>query len=86
MKEKDKPDRALSDVRRAETRRGKRPIDIEERRKRADRLRKMQELLRTATEAEFASGMAEIMRASGLDDDSAEFRQALEIWRGYREL
>ena len=82
MDEKEKRDRDLGDVMRSETRRGKRPIDLEERRKRAEALRLMKPFLRIATEEEFA----EAMRASGLDDASAEFRHALEAWRAYREL
>jgi hypothetical protein len=43
----------LEEVMRKETRRGRRPIDFEERRKRAERLSDTRKLLELATEEEF---------------------------------
>jgi hypothetical protein len=60
--------------------RGRRPIDLETRRKRDKRLRDFRKLLELGTEEEFAAAM----RASGLADDSERFREALQIWRDYQ--
>ena len=80
MKDRDKEGKELDDLYREETRRGRRPIDIEER-KREQRLREMEEHLCIATEKEFV----DVMRASGLQDGSEELRIALALWHGYRE-
>jgi hypothetical protein len=81
MKEKEKKQAELDDVMREETRRGRRPIDIEERRRQAQLKRDLRMYLRIATEQEFR----EAMRALGLRDGSRQLDQALTIWRTFRE-
>ena len=81
MKEKQKKQAELDDVIREETRRGRRPIDIEERRRQAQLKRELRMYLRIATEQEFL----EAMRALGLRDGSRQLDQALTIWRTFRE-
>ena len=81
MKEKEKKQAELDDVIREETRRGRRPIDIEERRRQAQLKRELRMYLRIATEQEFR----EAMRALGLGDGSRQLEQALMIWRTFRE-
>lgn len=78
MDEKRKKD--LEEVIRREAGRGRRPIDFESRRKRAERLKDARRLLDLATEEE----LLRAMRAAGLADGSPEFLEALRIWRGYR--
>ena len=70
----------LSDVIKKETRRGRRPIDLDARRKRAEMLSDFRKLLTLATEEEFMQAM----RAVGLRDGSPQFLEALRIWRDYR--
>jgi len=65
---------------REETRRGRRPIDLETRRKRAEKLADMRKLLTIATEEEFVRAM----RDAGLSADSPEFLKALRAWREFR--
>ena len=81
MKEKEKKQAELGDVIREETRRGRRPIDIEERKRQAQLKREFRMYLRIATEQEFR----EAMRALGLRDGSRQLDQALKIWRTFRE-
>ena len=76
MSEKDKSKRDLEQVIKQEGRRGRRPIDLEARRKRTERLADMRKLLLIATREEFL----EAMRAAGLNDDSPGFLEALRIW------
>ena len=78
MDEKRKKD--LEEVMREEARRGRRPIDLEARRKRTERLTDMGKLLTLATEEEFLRAM----RAAGLTDGSPELLEALRIWREFR--
>lgn len=78
MDEKRKKD--LEEVMRKETRRGRRPIDLESRRKRNEKLKDLRQLLMIATEEEFIRAM----RAVGLRDGSPQFLEALRIWRGFR--
>ena len=78
MDEKRKKD--LEEVTREEGRRGRRPIDLEARRKRAEKLADIRKLLTIATEEEFVSAM----RAVGLTDGSQELLEALRIWREFR--
>ena len=78
MDEKQKKD--LEDVMRKETRRGRRPMDLDARRKRVQMLNDLRKLLTIATEEEFIQAM----RAVGLRDGSPQFLDALKIWRGYR--
>jgi hypothetical protein len=78
MNEKRKKE--LDEVMREEARRGRRPIDLEARRKRTERLTDMRKLLTIATEEEFLSAM----RAAGLTDGSPELLEALRIWREFR--
>lgn len=81
MKEKDKKQAELDDVIREETRRGRRPIDIEERRRQAQLKRDLRIYLRIGTEQEFL----EAMRALGLRDGSPQLKEALKAWRAFRE-
>jgi Mg2+/Co2+ transporter CorC len=81
VKERDKKQSGLDDVIREETSRGRRPVNIEERRRRATLLEQCRDLLRLSTEEEFA----EVMRASGVAPDSEHFQIALRAWREYRE-
>ena len=76
----EKRKKGLEDVMREEGRRGRRPIDLEARRKRAEKLTDMRKLLTIATEEEFLRAM----RAVGLTDDSPELLDALRIWREFR--
>jgi hypothetical protein len=78
MDERRKKD--LDEVIRKETGRGRRPVDLEARRKRAEKLNDMRRLLTLATEDEFIQAML----AAGLADGSPELLEALRIWRGYR--
>jgi hypothetical protein len=81
MNEKEKKQAELDDVIREETRRGRRPIDIEERKRQAQLKRDLRMYLRIPTEQEFR----EAMLALGLRDGSPQLKQALTIWRTYRE-
>jgi len=67
-------------VMKKETRRGRRPIDLDARRKRGEMLSDFRKLLTLATEEEFIQAM----RAVGLRDGSPQFLDALKIWRDYR--
>ena len=78
MNEKRKKE--LDEVMREEARRGRRPIDLEARRKRTERLTDMGKLLTLATDEEFLRAM----RAAGLTDGSPELLEALRIWREFR--
>ena len=69
---------------RSETRRGKRPVDIEERRRRAELQREFKFLLDHGSRDEFVKAI----RALGLAYGSPEFEQALSLWdesRGSRK-
>ena len=81
MKKKDKEQSDLDDVIREETRRGRRPIDIEERRRQERFRREFRMYLRIPTEKEFI----EAMLAFGLREDSPQMNEALMIWRTFRE-
>jgi hypothetical protein len=72
--------RDLEDVRKEETRRGRRPLDVDAKRERDKLLRDLGTLLRLGTETEFVAAM----RAVGLQEGSAELEQALRIWREFR--
>jgi hypothetical protein len=76
----DKKKRDLEEVIREDTARGRRRIDFEARRERAQLLQNFRKLLSLATEEEFLKAM----RAAGLRDGSPELLEALQIWRGYR--
>lgn len=78
MDEKRKKD--LEEVMRTESGRGRRPVDLEARRKRNERLTDMRKLLTIATEEEFVAAM----HAAGLRDGTPEFVEVLRIWREYR--
>lgn len=74
--EKKRPERSdVEDVRREEASRGRRPIDLQTRRRREQLLRDFRKLLEFGTEEEFVAAM----RALGLRDDSESFREALQI-------
>lgn len=75
-KEKDDLDQAM----REDKRRGRRPIDFEAGKKRAQTLKDMRKLLESAKEEEFVAAI----RTAGLRDGSPEFLEAVRIWRGYR--
>jgi hypothetical protein len=81
LKKREEKQSEIDDVRREETGRGRRPIDIEERRKRAALRRQCRDFLRLSTEQEFV----QTMRASGVTPDSEQFQIALRLWREYRE-
>lgn len=68
--------RDLEDVIRSEARRGKRPIDIEERRRRAELQRDCKFLLESASKEDFVRAI----RALGFEAGSPQFEQALSIW------
>jgi len=70
----------LDEVMKQEKQRGRRPIDFETGKRRAQTLRDMRKLLERATEEEFVTAI----RAAGLRDGSPEFLECLRIWRGYR--
>jgi len=70
----------LEDVMRTESRRGRRPIDLETRQKESEKLEGMRTYLAIATEEEFVKAM----RGVGLSEGSPEFLIALRIWREYR--
>jgi len=76
----DEKQKDIDEVAQQERRRGRRPIDFEARKKRAQQLRDTRKLLETATEDEFLTAM----RVAGLRDGSPELSEALRIWRGYR--
>lgn len=78
MDEEKKKD--LGDVIGSETRRGRRPIDVDAKRKRLELLNDLRKLLMLATEEEFIKAM----QAAGLRDGSPQFLEALRIWREYR--
>lgn len=78
MDEKRKKD--LEEVMKKDTGRGRRPGDLETKRKRTEMLTAMRKLLTLATEEEFVKAML----AVGLRDGSPAFAEALRIWRGYR--
>ena len=65
----------IEKVRRSESRRGKRPRDLTDERKKAIRT-----YLDLGTEEEFV----EAMRAAGLPQDDPRFLAALAAWREYR--
>ena len=77
----DRKKQDLEDVILAESRRGKRPIDIEERRRRAQLQRDFRALLEESSK----EGFVKAIRALGLRDGSPEFEQALSIWNETRE-
>jgi hypothetical protein len=70
----------LDDVLFEETRRGRRPIDIAEWRKKARLKEDFRKLLERATEEEFRDAM----RALGMRDGSEQMEAALRVWRDYR--
>jgi hypothetical protein len=76
----DKRRKDLEDVMRAESRRGRRPVDLESRREQMRKMESMRRYLALGTEEEFR----EAMRGVGLRDGSPEFLIALQLWREYR--
>ena len=71
----------IEQIRRAEVRRGKRPIDVdtvEERRRMAAALK---EILNYGTEEDLRAAMREF----GLSEDRPEWTEALRIWNAERE-
>ena len=80
MKDKDK-ESEISDVIKQETRRGKRPIDIEERRRLAAVKQDIRKWLRLGTEDQFR----EAMRVLGFRDSSEVMEYLVQAWRDFRE-
>jgi hypothetical protein len=78
MSDKKKDD--LKDVMTGETRRGRRPVDLETIRRKRERDSLLRKLLTLATEEEFL----EAMRVYGLADGSDEMAAALAAWREFR--
>jgi hypothetical protein len=76
----DKEQNDVDEVMKQEKQRGRRPIDFEARRKRAQLLRDMKKLLETATEPEFR----EAMRVVGMREGSPGWLEAMRIWRENR--
>lgn len=70
----------IKDTMREEGRRGRRPIDLNEKRKARKRLDEMRKLLTLGTEEDFLRAM----RAFGIREDSQQFSDALAAWREYR--
>ena len=70
----------LDDVIQKETRRGRRPVDLESKRKCIEMLSEFRKLLTLATEKEFVQAMG----AVELRDGSPALLEALKIWRDYR--
>jgi predicted metal-dependent hydrolase len=70
----------LKDVVAQEGRRGRRPVDIEQRRKALKRLEEMRRLLTLGAEKEFRAAM----RAFGLREDSKQFLDAPHARREFR--
>lgn len=75
-----KDDQDLKDVIAREGSRGRRPIDLEEKRKNLLRMEEMRKLLLLATEKEFRAAM----RAFGIREGTKRFEDALAAWREFR--
>jgi hypothetical protein len=71
------PDIDIQDVMREEKSRGKRCVDVEALRRRADLLKKFREALTLRTEREFVDAIREMKLA----DDPEKLRELLKIWR-----
>jgi len=67
----------IQDVMREEKSRGKRRVDVEALRRRADLLKKFREALTLRTEREFVDAIREMKLA----DDPEKLRELLKIWR-----
>jgi hypothetical protein len=67
----------IQDVMREEKSRGKRRLDVEALRRRADLLKKFREALTLRTEREFVDAIREMKLA----DDPEKLRELLKIWR-----
>ena len=80
MDEREKRSSDLDDVMLQETRRGRRPIDLEAKRLRVQRLRDSRKLLESGTEEEVKMAL----RAAGLRDGSPRFVESLRTWRENR--
>jgi hypothetical protein len=76
----DKRTRDLKDVIREETRRGRRPIDLDTVRRKREKTALLKKLLTLATKEEFV----EPMLAYGLIEGSPEFLEAPDGWREFR--
>ena len=73
----DPKDSDIRDVMREEKSRGKRRVDVEALRRRADLLKKFREALTLRTEREFVDAIREMKLA----DDPEKLRELLKIWR-----
>ena len=67
----------IEDVRRTESRRSRRPIDLEQQR----RKKQLEKALRDGSLEDFKAAML----ALGWPPGSVNFEQAMKIWRGHRE-
>jgi hypothetical protein len=81
MEDEEKPRSELEDVIQQEMRRGRRPIDLQERRRRRELARYCKSLLEFGTTEEELLG---VLRATGLRDGSPEFAEAVRVWRENR--
>jgi hypothetical protein len=70
----------LKDVMKEQGRRGRRPIDLDEKRKTLKRLEEMRKLLTLGTEEDFRKAML----AFGIREGSRQFLDALALWREFR--
>lgn len=70
----------INEVMKQESRRGRRPVDLQARRKRLERLAEMRKVLTVATETEFRAAM----RAFGIREGSQQYAEALEAWREFQ--
>jgi hypothetical protein len=73
-------DSEIEDLRRQESRRGRRPVDIEVRRQRQRYLAALRKIVEEGTEDDLKLALRHI----GLSEDSSEYAEALRIWRGER--
>lgn len=71
-------DRDIEDLRRQESRRGRRPVDIEAKRQRQRYLAALRKIVEEGTEEDLKLALRQI----GLTEDSPEYAEALRIWRG----
>jgi hypothetical protein len=82
MSEKENPKSDIEEVMRSESRRGKRPVDLDERKRLNELKQGFRDIHRFGTEDD----LKDAMRALGYRDDSERFRNALRIWRVTRGL
>jgi hypothetical protein len=71
-------DHEIEDLRKQESRRGRRPVDIDARRQRQRYLAALRKIVEEGTEDDLKLALRQI----GLSEDSPEYAEALRIWRG----